>query len=413
MEVRDPIHGAIVLTNSEVAIADHPFVQRLRYVCQTGFSQIPFPGATHSRYSHSLGAMFLAGRAFDRAYQNWEFEQKETRHRFRQLVRVAALCHDVGHAPFSHCTEFAMPHLSSLGFDWSDRRANHEDYTVAILLNTSLAQRVAEWCSFSARHVAALILPQIEANDGFFIDNGFDHRGLLSQVITSELDVDRLDYLVRDAYYTGAKYGTVDVPWLISSLDATVRDQKVWLALNANAIYAFDDYLISRHHMFLMVYFHHKSVCYEEILKRYLLESKEWQIPADLDQYLQIDDSSFLQVLRQSSNEWARRLVEHRIYRRVVERHGTPQEVDLGDEERRLSEAGIDVISANSTGTFSRYYEMKSRARTIYVVDRWSGSTRPLTEASLVFERYAEARRIARLYVASEQVDHANQVLGV
>jgi uncharacterized protein len=413
MEVRDPIHGAIVLTNAEVAVADHPFVQRLRYVCQTGFSQLPFPGATHSRYSHSLGAMFLAGRAFDRAYRNWEFEHSQARDRFRQVVRVAALCHDVGHAPFSHCTEFAMPHLSSLGFDWADRRANHEDYTVAILLFSSLAERIAQWFPFTANHVAGLITPQIGVEDGFFLDGGYDHRGLLSQIITSELDVDRLDYLVRDAYYTGAKYGTVDVPWLISSLDATVKDSKVWLALNANAIYAFDDYLISRHHMFLMVYFHHKSVCYEEILKRFLQESDEWQIPSELDQYLQIDDSSFLQVLRQSSNEWARRLVEHRIYRRVVERHGTPEQVDLSAQEGRLVDAGIDVISANSTGTFSRYYEMKSRARTIYVADRWSGTTRPLTEASKVFERYAEARRIARLYVAPEQVAHANDVLGV
>src|SRR5690606_5133502 len=128
-----PIHGAIRLTAAETEVVDHPFVQRLRNILQTGFSHLPFPGATHSRYSHCIGAAFLAGRAFDSAYSDWHFTRPGARDDFRSLVRVAALCHDLGHAPFSHCTEFAMPPLAALGLTWygagqGARRATHEDY---------------------------------------------------------------------------------------------------------------------------------------------------------------------------------------------------------------------------------------------------------------------------------------------
>ena len=122
--------------------------------------------------------------------------------------------------------------------------------------------------------------------DDFFVDDGLDHRRLLSQIVSSELDVDRLDYLVRDARYTGANYGQVDVNWLISNLDAWPADGQVCLGLDGRAVYAFDHFLIARHHMFLMVYFHHKSVVYEEMLRRYVDSAGcTWTFP-ELDGWL-------------------------------------------------------------------------------------------------------------------------------
>ena len=115
MEVRDPIHGAMALDAGEARVADDPWMQRLRNIRQTGFSFLPFPGATHTRHAHSLGVMHLAGRAFDSAYARWSFASPDARDRFRSCVRLAALCHDLGHPPFSHCMEFAMPALGSLG----------------------------------------------------------------------------------------------------------------------------------------------------------------------------------------------------------------------------------------------------------------------------------------------------------
>ena len=227
-EIRDPIHGAVGVSGDERAVVDHPFVQRLRGIRQLGFSHLPFPGATHSRYAHSIGAFHLAGAAFDAAVRDDPFSSPARRAALRSAVRLAALCHDLGHAPFSHAAEFAMPSLHALGIAACaparvagrlHQRASHEDYTVAILTGSSLAQTIAAHFPFSPLHVAALVSPDVDVPDDFFVDRGLDFRGLLSQLISSELDVDRLDYLGRDSYFSGARYGQVDVNWILSSLE--------------------------------------------------------------------------------------------------------------------------------------------------------------------------------------------------
>ena len=421
MEVRDPIHGAIRLTASETDVVDHPFVQRLRNIRQTGFSYLPFPGATHSRYSHCVGVMELAGRAFDSAYRDWSFSSVERREELRSSVRLAALCHDLGHAPFSHCTEFAMPPLRQLGISWYGetepaRLATHEDYTIAILERSSLATTIRDGFACSSRHVAALVHRDVTVPDDFFMDGGVDHRRALSQLVSSELDCDRMDYLVRDSHYSGARYGAIDTDWLISNLVAHPVGDEVGLGLDESAIYAFDDFLVARHHMFLMVYFHHNSVIYEEMLRRWVTSSDNaWAIPASLDEYLHVDDISLSIVLRESADPFARRLVERRPFKRVVERHGTPEDVDLSTAEETLLDAGIDVIHSTSTGRLSRYVQHRGKresAPAILVLER-SGGQRPLTDASRVFDRYKDARRIARLYVAPEDRPRAARVLGV
>jgi hypothetical protein len=413
MKIRDPIHKGISLSPAETAVADSPWVQRLRGIGQTGFAHLPFPGATHSRFSHSLGVLHLAGRAFDHAYEDWTFSDPTARERFRAVVRMAALCHDLGHAPFSHCTEFAMPPLADLQLDWlapAERRATHEDYTLAILAHTSLADTIRAHFPFTGRHVAALIAHEVRVGDDFFRDGGFDHRQLLSQIVSSELDVDRLDYLVRDATYTGASYGHVDVDWLLTNLTTWVADGAVRLGLDGRAIYAFDDFLISRHHMFLMVYFHHSSVIYEEMLRRHVQsDACTWSLTGDLDAYLRIDDVHLMTYLRQQSEPWARRVVDLKPWARVLERHGSPVVAEVGWEAERLARAGIEPIVVTSTGRLSRYAQVgrrRRRAPSIYVVHDDRKAT-PLAEATGVFDRYAEDRCISRIYVDPTHLDSA------
>ncbi len=429
MEIRDPIHGGMQVSASELAVVDHPWVQRLRHIAQTGFAYLPFPGATHSRFSHSLGVMHLSGRAFERAYAQWAFDRPDAKARFRAVVRVAALCHDLGHAPFSHCTEFAMPPLKDLGITWlrargpsgdvEDRRATHEDYTLAILEHTGIADVIDASFPFTSRHVAALISGDVRVPDDFFRDGGFDHRRLLSQIVSSELDVDRLDYLVRDAYYTGAIYGHVDVDWLIGNLSAWPGDGQVWLALQDRAIYAFDDFLLSRHHMFLMVYFHHEAVVFEEMLKRYLTAPTcDWALPSDLDAYLRVDDVTLREHLRTVGavdDPWARRVTELDPWARVLERHGNPVQASVEAEEAKLVAEGFDPIAVTSTGRLSRYAVVgrkRRRAPSIMVLHERGKATR-LDEATQVFERYRDARAISRLYVAPDDVERARDVLGL
>jgi hypothetical protein len=433
MEVRDPIHGAIRVTDRERPVLDHPFVQRLRGVRATGFASQAFPSATHSRYAHSVGAMYLAGLAFDAAYERWTFHDSDARSRLRACVRFAALCHDLGHSPFSHCTEFAMPDLAALRIDWyaqvDPRKATHEDYTVAILANTDLGRAIGAGGEVEARHVAALVSHDVTVEDGFFVDGGQDHRRALSQIVSSELDVDRLDYLLRDSHFTGARYGEVDVGWLLSHLVACPDGNEVGLGLDERALYAFDDFLVARHHMFLMVYFHHKSVIYEEMLKRFVQEEGcTWRLSADLDRYLLQDDVDLVAHLRGAPSPWARRIVMQRPYARVLEVHGSPEDVDISEESARLKAAGIDVIEATSTGQLSRYEhlpEARRRAARLQVVGRLPagrerqttlpglGGSRPpaLEQATRIFERYADARRVARLFVAPEELARAQEIL--
>ncbi len=423
MEVRDPVHGVIPIERDELAIVDHPFVQRLRNIKQTGFSHLPFPGATHTRYAHVLGCMHLAGVAFDVIAKDARLSP-EARKRLRSAVRLAALCHDLGHAPFSHCTEFAMPMLSDLGVGFygagvRDRKAHHEDYTIAILERTSLAELIGRTFPFDARHVAALISDDVAVEDDFFDEDGLDWRRVLAQLVSGEIDVDRLDYLRRDSYFTGARYGQIDADWIISNLVAVPHEGTMSLALDSRAIYAFDDFLIARHHMFLQVYFHHKSVVFEEMLKRYVTSTgSTLVVPSSLDAYLAFDDIALEMHLRNATNSWARRIVEHRPWRRVLEKHGTPEDVDLEIEKAVLFGAGIGVIHTASTGRLSRYSGLgPKKAPPILVLDRMPGQpverVRPLSDASDVFQRYADVRRIARLYVAPEEVGKARHALGL
>lgn len=435
MEVRDPLHGAILVQDDEAVLVDHPFVQRLRGIKQMGFSELPFPGAVHTRYMHSLGCMELAGRAFDAAFRRDPFSSPGRRQELRQAVRIAALCHDLGHAPFSHCTEFAMPPLRALGVDAYtpsrvahrlDERASHEDYTIAILTRSSLAEAIGRGFPFSGRHIASLVSQEVEPPDDFFVDRGLDFRRICAQLISSELDVDRLDYLGRDSYFSGARYGQVDVPWLLSCLEwheapadrAGGGPTPVSLGFDRRAIYAFDDFMIARYHMFVMVYFHHKSVVFEEMLKRHFTGPDcRYTFPADAEGFCATDDIHLHGYLRGRTDEWARRIVERRPYRRCLELHGSPAEVQTTPVVEALAEAGIDCLSASSTGKLSRYAAMgrkRGKAPQIYVIERGPGlpeRATALEKATRIFERYEEERQIARVYVREDQVDAAKAIV--
>ena len=422
-EIRDPVHGAVTVTGAERVVVDHPFVQRLRGIRQLGFAHIPFPGATHSRYSHSIGAFHLAGKAFDAVFRDALVVDPKRRAALRTAVRLAALCHDLGHAPFSHAAEFAMPTLRALGVDAYgpdavaarlDDLASHEDYTVAILTRSELARAIEHSFDFSPRHVAALVSPEVSLDDDFFVEGGLDYRPLLSQLIASDLDVDRMDYLVRDSTYTGARYGEIDTDWLISHLTWYADDHgRVCLALDRRAIYAFDDFLIARFHMFLMVYFHQKSIAYEKLLERYMnAPDCDYRLPADLDRYLECDDAHLVSHMRASRDEWARRIVEQRPYKMVIELHGRVDQVDLSTQRHALHEAGLDVMEASTRSVLAR--GPKKGSPPLYVWDRPRGLPEqviPLTEATTIFERYQDEHCIHRLYVPRQDMDRASEVL--
>lgn len=424
MEIRDPLHGPIELNSAEVAVLESSACQRLRAIKQLGFAEFSFPGATHNRLLHSLGVCHLAGIAFDNIFRKFQFSSRDIERRFRQVARLAGFLHDVGHGPLSHTTEEVMPHFSELGLknvyglpQDNNRRANHEDFTIKYVTDSSLTDILKNnFSDFTPYHIACLIEPSLPDRDDFFCDQKINFRPVLNQIISSEMDVDRMDYLRRDAYFCGTTYGQIESLWLLANTGFHVIDDKAYLGLNRRAIYTFDDFLISRHHMYLMVYFHHKSIIYEEMLYRYLTSKDcNFRLPADIGQYTFVNDSTLFENLRQSDNPWANRIHHRRPYRVLYEVHGKNQINRIQDYIARLKEHHLDVIHSNSETSFSKYYSPSTlqTALPIYVIDSYDPSGPfVIQDSTEIFARYTETRRIERIYVAPEDYAQASQFIG-
>lgn len=429
MEIKDPIHGAIEVSGAEVAVLDSPEFQRLRAIKQLGFAEYSFPGATHNRYIHSVGVMHLAGRAFDSIFRGFQFSSPTARARLRQALRLGALLHDIGHGPLSHTTEEVMPLVGDLNIDAykqrdargpgafdPSRRATHEDYTIKYLTDSSLSRLIREsFSDIDPMHVACLVDLNLKALDDFFVDHGLDFRPVLSQVISSEMDVDRMDYLERDAYFCGTNYGRVELGWLIGNLAAHERDGRMYLALNRRALYTFDDFLISRHHMYLMVYFHHKSIIYEEMLVRYLTSDEcTYRLPASLESYIKCTDYSLYEHLASVGNRWAKLIAERRPYRMLIELHSTEETPRPENIKAALDAEGMDSILASSQTRLSKYHATQAQTTyPIYVVDQYDPMEKPvpIEQCTRIFQKYEETRRIERLYVSAENYQTARRLM--
>lgn len=422
MEIRDPIHGSLDLSDAEVALLDSRAYQRLRSIKQLGFSEFSFPGATHNRFLHSIGVAHLAGLAFDSIFRDWKFSNEEVREKFRAVLRLGALLHDIGHGPLSHTTEEVMPRLSELDLKTApsggaDRQANHEDYTIKFVTDSSLTETLLKhFPQLSPMHVACLIDKTLPCPDDFFRDGGLDFRTIFSQIVSSEMDVDRMDYLERDAYFCGTNYGKVELNWLIANLTSHVVDGKVHLALNRRALYTFDDFLLARHHMHLMVYFHHKAIIYEEMLHRYL-QSKEctFFLPSNIEDYIRCTDYALYEHLAKAPNQWAKRISERKPYRMLFELHSNNISDRPDRMKQTLESAGIPVIHSSSQARLSKYHTASpaDRAHTIFVVDLYDRQSKPfpLEEGTEIFAKYERIRQIDRLYVPPEQFLQAENIL--
>jgi HD superfamily phosphohydrolase len=187
------------------------------------------------------------------------------------------------------------------------------------------------------------------------------------------------------------------------------------LALTPRAVYTFNDFLLARYHMFLMVYFHHKSVIFEEMLKKYFQSpGATYSIPADIEAYVAVDDYHLFHHLRErarADDPWARRIMDKDAFRLLWERHGSSTEIDLREPVQRLEKAGIEHIATCSTGDLSKYTkpgEKRRRGAMIYAVEgaeaawSWRRRVQPLEECTDLFARYEAQRQISRIYVPRE-----------
>ncbi len=295
LSLRDPVHGFIRADELEAALIASAPVQRLRFIHQLGLSHLVFPGAEHSRFSHAVGAMALAGRVYDQlAAKSDGLLPSDRRAPERRLVRAAALLHDIGHAPYSHSAE----ELFEDGID-------HEEMTRRLLALPEVGDAFR-------RHGHGLteeqVLALLEGGEG-------DTDRLLGQIISGELDVDKMDYLLRDSLFCGVRYGNYDLERLLDTI-APLADPEggLWgVGVEEGGVHALEALVMARYYMFTQVYFNVTSKALELHLNEWLLaEGRRW--PADPRAFLAEDDVSVLSAMRRSGDVHAAAVVERRHY---------------------------------------------------------------------------------------------------
>jgi HD superfamily phosphohydrolase len=280
--IKDPVHGYVEVDGATLRLLDAIPLQRLRYIRQLGFSHLVYPGANHTRFEHSLGTMHLARMMCG---------QLELSAEMTKTITAAALLHDIGHGPFSHATEDLMREY--LG------RSHHE---IADLIASSGLEAILEELGIGVGEVCGIV----------------DGTHPFAGIIHGDLDVDRMDYLMRDAHYTGVPYGTVDAHRLIRRTILTEKG----IALSESGINAAESLLIARTLMRPAVYFHHVSRIAESMVKLAAVEHLEHAGPEELQRLLSMTDAGLISTLLGSESTTAHsiasRLLERRLYKRVL-----------------------------------------------------------------------------------------------
>ncbi|WP_055075999.1 HD domain-containing protein [Pseudanabaena sp. 'Roaring Creek'] len=243
----DPIHGAITLDSNDrteallIQLIDTPEFQRLRRIRQLDIAYFTFHGAEGSRFTHSLGVMALTRRAFDAIATKYPYL---TTH--RTVVLVAALLHDLGHGPYSHASEEVFG-------------SNHEIWTLRLLKFGKIAEVLNLFSTDLITELESIFTKQYPVP-------------LIYQLISSQIDCDRLDYLERDSYFTGAKYGQLDLDRILLALRFDPISQN--LVIGRKGIVAIEHYLTVRYFMYLQVYNHHKNIAARFLLEKIFRRAK-------------------------------------------------------------------------------------------------------------------------------------------
>jgi HD superfamily phosphohydrolase len=363
---RDPVHNIIsLLTDTDEGelmkqLIDTPEFQRLRRIKQLGLGLYTYQGAEHSRFTHSLGAFHLMTRVLDRLGERYEIKPED-----RVAVRAAALLHDVGHGSFSHVMEKVL-------------NFHHESWTVQVILtqDTAVGRLLHSYSADLPKRVAAII-------EGNF------KPAALAHLVSSQLDVDRMDYLLRDSLMTGAKYGIYDLEWIINALAIDQEADRIYVA--ARGLYAVEAYLQARYYMFRQVYFHRTLRSAEAVLRSIfrralqLLEAGDdvWYA-ADtafekilrrqtltITEHLQVDDSDVLFHIKQWQRshdailgDLSRRFMGRRLFKAL--------DLDIPVSERAefLAQARARVAQA---GFDPEFYFVEDRASDVPYYNYYTG----------------------------------------
>ena len=398
--IRDPLWDNIQLDQPAMAVLDTPPMQRLRYVRQLGHAFLVYPGATHSRFEHALGAYHLAGRALAMLAQRDELNRvTETDQR---AVRLAALVHDVGHYPFSHGLEEAgFPHHETLGI---------AALGCGELNQTLLAIGGAELVT----SLAALIRGA--------------SRAPLQGLISGTLDLDKIDYLSRDARSCGVPYGTLDVDRLLSALTVvSVGGDRLEVGILEKGISALESLLFAKYQMYRNVYWHHAVRSATCMFKRAVRSAVAHGALDAAALAVATDGALMERLFAADPTGLARAVHERRLFKRALEL--TPDDLPVGagawiDAEPELLERVEDQLARElglpPTGLLLDYPARENMLSVDLLLKTRSGSLERLTGEGraghlglprIAQELYRSARRL-RVF-AQAPIERAERVLAV
>ena len=413
IEIRCPIYGFVTLDKWELDIISEPAFQRLRRVRQLAWTDTVYPGAMHTRFEHSLGVMHMATMLYDGIVarsagmlrEEYGFDEAGMQ-RHRKLIRLAALLHDVGHGPFSHAAEELVPVKEG---EKNQRLWRHEEYSIAIIKN-QLKDVIEDHkmninYNISANEIAGLIEGGVSAGGAL----------LWHELISSQLDADRMDYLLRDSYHSGVEYGKYDWRRLVNSVELVreVETGGLRFGVADGGRHAAEAMIIARYMMFSQVYFHKTRVIVDYHLQqavREMLPDGKFPPPVGggLDEFIAWDDWKVLGNLADGEGgEHGARLKNRDFFKPVWE---TP-EVPTANDDQELDEIKDllgDLLAAEIPAGKS-WYKLHDADLLISMSNPQSGS-KPLSSCSTIVGNMKPSR-CTRLYVRSEGRDEARRRL--
>ena len=357
--INDPVYDGFLTIDDPVIlqVIEHPFFQRQRRIKQLGLTSLVYPGATHTRFSHMLGALNLMGRALD------VLRSKGVPITDEEIcgAKLAILLHDIGHGPFSHTTERLLIDLP------------HEEITLLMM------QRINQEMEGTLDLAISIFANRY-------------HKHFLHQLVSSQLDMDRLDYLGRDSFFTGVSEGIVGTDRIISMLN--VHDDE--LVIDEKGIYSVEKFIISRRLMYWQVYMHKTVIAADQLLLSILRRAKELNHSPfafslstfDLDRFAEVDDDDIMVAVKHwqhSDDEILSTLCKNMVNRRLP-------------AIRFSNEPFTDVHTTYFEGTgklANRSYDFNDQEIKVLYKD---GRCLPISEASDQLDRHFLEKQVTKYY---------------
>ncbi len=289
--VRDAIHGFVELNDCELRVVNSAPYQRLRNVRQLGMAHFVYPGANHTRFEHCLGCVHITDQMYQRICDGKSGELWDTvcngpdKDRLNKIARLAALTHDLGHAPFSHTAEelFQAPE------GWKGKGFSHESQTVRLIRETEIAGIIQDY-GIDPEEVIAVATDPSEST----LENISSRHDLLilNEILTSEIGSDRCDYLVRDAFHSGQPAGSIDLDRLIHQVTLAEYEGAIYFGIKEGARLVVEQMIANRYAAYVDLYFHKTKRAYEMHLIQFLkLWLPDGHFPDSLDGFLSLTDS--------------------------------------------------------------------------------------------------------------------------